>query len=299
MAVLRGGPSQGYTQSLQTGSNVLSILRELEEQYEPLDIFISREGEWHRGGLVLKPEQALHDADVVWNALHGEYGEDGQIQRILETLQLPYTGSEAVPSALSHNKHLAKDLYRRHSLPTPEFELVTEENFNDEKLVHIFRNFLHPVVVKPADGVHSIGVKLAHSFHELKEAIQEAFKHSSKVLVEEHVRGTVVTCTVVENARGEELYALIPTGNRTSEENILLTEMSKKAHEALGLRHYSSSDFIITPKGKIYILETNSLPTVHTESPIYESLKATGWKAVHFINHLTELALRKNPQSML
>lgn len=293
VAVLRGGPSHGYEQSLKTGAHVLSVLRELPELYEPMDIFISREGEWHRGGLVLRPEQALHDADVAWNALHGHFGEDGQVQQILETLKIPYTGSEALASSLSHNKHMTKDLYKQHSLLTPESQLVTEEDLSDEKLVFIFRNFMHPVVVKPADGVHSLGVRLAHTFHELKEAIKETFKHSPKVLVEEHVKGTLVSCYVVENARGESLYTLIPTGSRPQGENEIMSYMSRKAHEALGLRHYSSSDFIITPRGRIYILETNALPAIHDKAPLQESLRATGWKSDALVKHLLELALSK------
>lgn len=294
VAVIRGGPSHGYDHSLKTGAHVIDILRKLEDQYEPLDIFISRDGEWHRGGLVQRPEQALHDADVVWNALHGQYGEDGQIQQILESLKIPYTGSEALASSLSHNKHLAKDFYKKHSLLTPEFELICEEDFNEESLVRIFRNFMHPVVVKPADGVHSLGVKLAHTFHELKEAVKETFKHSPKVIVEEHIKGSLVSCCVVERAKGENLYTLIPTGKRPQGENEVIGYMSRKAHEALGLRHYSSSDFIITPRGKIYILETNALPAIHEESHLHESLQETGWKPEGLVTHLLSLAVRKN-----
>lgn len=293
VAVLRGGPSHGYEQSLKTGAYVLNVLRELPDLYEPMDIFISRDGEWHRGGLVLRPEQALHDIDVVWNGLHGEYGEDGQIQRLLDSLKIPYTGSEALASSLSHNKHLAKDLYKQHSLLTPEFELITEEDFNEDRLLFIFRNFMHPVVVKPADGVHSLGVGLAHTFHELKEVIKETFKHSPKVIVEEHIKGTLVSCCVVENAKGEDLYTLIPTGRRPQGENEIISYMSRKAHEALGLRHYSSSDFIITPRGRIYILETNALPAIHEEAPLQESLSATGWKSDALVRHLLELAISK------
>jgi D-alanine-D-alanine ligase len=293
VAVLRGGPSYGYDHSLKTGAHVLRELGAMPEIYDPLDIFISKDGEWHRSGLVEPPERALHGVDVVWNGLHGNYGEDGQVQSILNSLQIPYTGSEALAASLSHNKNLAKDIYRKHGLLTPQFETVNEETLTDDQLVVIFRNFLHPVVVKPANGVHSLGIKLAHTFQELKEAIKETFKHSPKVLVEEHIRGNEVVCAVIEEAREEKLYSLVPTGNRPPEENKVISEMAKRAHEALGLRHYSSSDFIITPKGKIYILETNAMPTLHEDSHMYQSLRATGWRPGDFLHHSLTLALKK------
>lgn len=293
VAVLRGGPSEGYEHSLKSGAHVLKVLRELPENYEPLDIFISRDGEWHREGLVESPEQALRHVDVAWNALHGRYGEDGQIQRILESLKVPYTGSDALPASLSYNKHLTKEIYRKHSLLTPEFEVFTEEDLTDEKLIKVFRELLHPVVIKPVLGTHSIGVRRAHSFNEVKEAVREVLKESPKVIVEEEVRGMEIVSTVIEKAKNERLYTLIPTGGRISEENKKISEMSRIAHEALGLRHYSSSDFIITPKGRIYILETNALPTLHEDSHLHSSLKNTGWKPKELIEHCINLALGK------
>ena len=294
VAVLRGGPSNGYDASLKTGEHILSTLREMTEIYEPVDIFISKEGEWHREGLVEEPHRALEYADVVWNALHGSYGEDGQVQRILEGLQIPFTGSSAVASALSMNKEMAKRLYREHSLPTPAHELVTEENLNEDQLVSISRNYLFPLIVKPANASGSLSVSLAHTFHELKQAIKETFTHSPRVLVEEFVKGDEVSCAVIEEARGERIYALLPASREfklSVEENKFVEEMAKRAHEVLGLRHYSDSDFIITPKRKIYILETNSLPVLHKGSPMHQSFSETGWRHSDFVDHILKLAV--------
>src|SRR5688500_17488429 len=108
VAVLRGGPSGAYQDSLRTGSYVLSLLREMPEQYEPFDVFISRDGEWHRAGLVDEPHRILARADLVWNALHGDYGESGEVQKVLQDLQLPFTGSGMAASAFAHNKEMAK-----------------------------------------------------------------------------------------------------------------------------------------------------------------------------------------------
>ena len=295
VAVLRGGPSHGYEHSLKTGNHVLSMLREMPDAYEPLDIFISKEGEWHYGGLAHEPHQALRDADVAWNAMHGAYGEDGQVQKILQDIGIPFTGSRAAAAALSTDKEKTKNFYNQHGLLTPVYELLTEENFNEDRLIAIFRTYLHPVIVKPADGVHSLGVRLARTYHELKDAVKSAFSHSPKVLVEEYIKGNEASCVVIEKAKGENIYALLPASGSNirlpMEENKQIEELAKKAHEVLGLRHYSSSDFIITPKKKIYILETNSLPVLHEESLLHQSLTSTGWRSRDFVDHVIKLAV--------
>jgi len=295
VAVLRGGPSSGYDASLKTGEYVLSALREMSEVYEPVDIFISKDGEWHRGGLVHEPHQALEYVDAVWNALHGSYGEDGQVQRVLEGLQIPFTGSGAVASALALNKEMTKRFYREHSLLTPAHELITKENLNKGRLIDIFRNYLHPVIVKPADASGSLEVSLARTFLELEQMVKEILVHSPRVLVEEFIKGNEVSCAVIENAKGERIYALPPSSQPKFRleaiENKRIEEMAKNVHEALGLSHYSSSDFIITPKRKIYILETNSLPVLHEGSLIRQSLHAAGWRPRDFVSHVLRLAM--------
>ena len=317
VAVIRGGPSSEYEVSLKSGAHVLSLLRESPETYEPVDIFISKDGEWHRDGLVHEPHRALKHIDVVFNAMHGAYGEDGQLQQLLEAMHIPFTGSGVLGSALAMNKELAKNIYNQHSLLTPRHEVITDEA-DDKQLLYIFQNYLHPVIVKPASGGSSIGIRLARTFQELEEAVKHAFGYSKKVLVEEFIRGKEGTCGVVENARGQQLYALLPVeirshgkdffdfdskysgeteeicpGNFKPAEREMMAEMARKAHQALGLRHYSRSDFLITPKGRVYIIETNSLPRLTEESLLPKSLKAVGWQPREFVSHCLNLALNR------
>jgi D-alanine-D-alanine ligase len=289
VGVLRGGPTPAYEDSLKTGAYVLSLLREMPEDYEPLDIFISRDGDWHYAGLVEEPHKILSRADIVWNSIHGPYGEDGQIQRLLENLQVPFVGSSTVASTLSHNKGMSKELYRRSSLRTPESRVFDESDFSDEKLIKVFRSLMHPVIVKPGNGVRALGVRIANTFQELKDAVRKTFAHSPKVLVEEYIQGSISSCTVIEDAKGEKYYALVPSGRQPVETNKQIEEMAKKAHEVLNQRHYSSSDFVVTPKGKIYILETNSVPVLHEDSHLHRSLCATGWKPREFVEHCLKM----------
>ena len=313
--MLRGGPSDEYNVSLKSGGNVLSLLRELSDIYDPIDIFISKDGEWHREGLVYEPHQALGHVDVVWNALHGSYGEDGQVQRVLEGLKIPFTGSGALSSAFAMNKVLAKDFYKKHGLLSPRHELV-EKGDNHDQLIHIFRNYLLPVIIKPTSGGSSIGIMMAETFKELENAIRSSLNTYKQVLVEEFIKGKEATCAVVENFAEEKLYALPPVeikvkgksffdfeskysgktkeicpGKFTSAEKAMIEDMSKKAHEILGLRHYSRSDFIITPKGNVYILETNSLPGLTEESLLPKSLKAINWHPRDFVDHVLKLTI--------
>src|SRR3989344_4651203 len=99
VAVLRGGRSPAYEHSLKTGAHVPSLLGEKPEAYDPLDIFISKSGEWHTSGLVQKPEKILKGVHVVWNGIEGSHGEDGQLQQMFENMNIPFTGSSAVSSA--------------------------------------------------------------------------------------------------------------------------------------------------------------------------------------------------------
>jgi D-alanine-D-alanine ligase len=301
VAVLRGGPSVAYDESLKTGGYVLSLLREFPEAYEPFDVFISKDGEWHAGGIAAEPHRILARAHVVWNALHGEYGESGEVQRLLESLHVPFVGSGVAASALSHNKDLARNLYQKHGIPTMSSAAISQYSLSEAELVRIFRTFLHPVVVKPATGVRGINVRLAYTYPELKAAVMKGLERATKVIVEEFVSGTVSSVHIVEEARGESLHALVPAYLETHyrrvrplpEQNWQMEAYAKKAHEALGLRHYSASDFIVTPRGKIYILETNSQPLFFEDSLLHQSLESSGWQPKDFVEHALSLALGK------
>lgn len=301
VGILRGGTSPAYEESLQTGSYLIKLLNEIPETYEPVDIFVSREGVWYHGGIAISPHEVLEQTDVIWNALHGKEGESGEMARLLEHLERPFVGSGVVASALAHNKDLTKDVYKLHSLKTPQAHIIHEEFYTEADLIKAFRELLHPVVVKPATGVRGLGVRMARTFQELKEAVKETFKHSPKVVVEEYISGTIVTCSVIEGTRGEVLYALTPTHLETEyrrvrprpEENREIERMARLAHEGLGLRHYSSSDFVVTPRGQIYIIETNSQPLFHPGSMLHDSLSASGFRPHYFVEHCLELVLKR------
>lgn len=316
VAVLRGGPSNEYDVSLKTGATVLKHLD--REKYQPLDIFIDKNASWHVDGVVTNPLDLRHRVDVAWNALHGSYGEDGEVQRLLESIDLPYTGSGVVASAVAMHKAKAKEVFVRHGLsvaPGIEVELSV---IDDADVREIFRSLPPPYIVKPVSSGSSVGMSTAHSISELHDALMRANEQSSNVLIESMVRGREATCGIIDGFRGEKYYALMPIeivpptdasffdysakysgtsqeicpGRFSREETTAIQEAARTAHEALGARHYSRSDFIVTPKGKPYILETNTLPGLTEESLVPKALAAAGCSLREFLDHVIKQAVR-------
>ncbi len=316
VAVLRGGPSPEYEVSLQSGSNVL---KHLPDGFRGLDIFIDKDGLWHRDGIQTSPYSALKDVDVVWNALHGDYGEDGRVQQELTALGVPFTGSGVLGSALAMNKILSKERYREAGLTVPESTVLSVSNDFEDRLFDIFKNVSLPVVVKPHASGSSFGVTLAHSLGEVEQGVRKAFEYSPTVLIEEYIPGKEATVGVVEGLRGEGVYALspieiVPTeekffdydakykgrsleicpGNFSESDTYALREMAKAAHDALGLRHYSRSDFIVSPDRGIYILETNALPGLTPMSLVPKALQTANISMGEFIKHILTVAIEKS-----
>ncbi len=322
VGVLRGGPSSEYDVSLKTGKSVMDNLMMqagLADRYEVLDIFIDKEGTWHYLGAPIKPEKVFKKVDVIFNALHGAYGEDGTVQKLLDYFNIPYTGSTALASAVGMNKVLSKKIYKNNNLKTPLHTVIFKKDDLSKAVAKLFKSFPMPVVVKPVSGGSSVGTTIAKTLADLETAVAEALKYSPQALIEEFIAGKEATCGVVDNFRNEVVYSLLPIeirkpkesvffdynakygggseeicpGNFTAKEKKEIQEMAKQAHQVLGLRHYSRSDFIIHPRRGIYILETNTLPGLTAESLLPKSLAAIGCSLPDFLDHLIKLALEK------
>lgn len=318
VGVLRGGPSKEHEVSLKSGA---AMLKHLEApRYHVRDIYIDKQGQWHDRGKATSPERVLPSIDVALIALHGEYGESGKVQRLLEQYGVPYTGADSFASFLAMHKVMSKEKMHEHGLLVPEYRYVQEAATAPEIVAEVIRSFHQPVVVKPATGGSSIGVSIIAGYAPVLEAVEKLFgEGASGVLIEELIRGTEATVGVVENLRGEELYALpaveiVPPADdffsyaakySGASREIVPGRFPKKvadelaraamlAHTTLGQRHYSRSDFIISPRG-VYFLETNSAAAVGlTEESLFpKSLAAIGIKPPEFFAHLINLALER------
>jgi len=316
VGVLRGGPSSEYDVSLKSGASVLRALN--QEHFEPRDIFIDRIGQWHLHGVGVEPERALRGVDVAFNAMHGEYGEDGEVQRLLEQLAIPYTGSDARSSALAFNKQKTKDAVFALGVKVPLHVIVnppTEETSLEKKALYIFRTFPLPVIVKPIIGGSSLGMTLAENYQTLEWALARALEIAPKALVEEYIPGREVTVGVINNFRNEQIYALLPVeivtpqaspfydyaakysgttklvtpSNFVLDTKKYLEETAKRVHAHLGLRHYSRSDFIVGKRG-IYFLEVNTLPGLTEHSNMPHAIDAVGSNFPQFLHHVIDLA---------
>lgn len=312
VAVLRGGPSAEYDVSMQTGLGVISALR--DSSYEVKDITISKRGEWLVHGFVKQPESALIDIDVVFIALHGAYGEDGTVQRILERLCIPYTGSDSYASAIAMNKALTKEYLKKNSESikmAPHLKLTKSGVSNLAQTIESIGELFGPeYVIKPVGGGSSIGTVLSNRSNLLK-AVQNAFLTNDEILVEQRILGKEATVGILENFRDTEYYQLpaieivpppsasffsadvkysgetqeICPGRFSKDEKMELSLLAEEVHRLLRLRQYSRSDFIISEDG-IYFLEVNTLPGLTSQSLFPKSMEAVGSSYKELVNHL-------------
>lgn len=303
-----------YDISLKTAAQVTEHL--LEEKYQPVDVFVDKEGVWHTLGLPRSPDEVAGMIDVVFNALHGTYGEDGKVQQILEAHKIPYTGSSIVASAIGMNKALAKEVVKKAGIKVPYHRFITKEEYVAANPYDLFKSVYMPVVIKPPTGGSSLGMSFAETPEELWEGIKEALNYADEIILEQHILGREATVGVIDEFRGRKYYALMPIeidkenkndiwsykkkydgsafeycpGRFSKEEKNELERLAILAHEAIGARHYSRSDFIISPRG-IYFLEINTLPGLTAESLVPKALDSSGAKMSEFLDHVISLAL--------
>jgi D-alanine-D-alanine ligase len=317
LIVLRGGPSSEYEISLKTGK---SIIDELSNDYHVTDVIIDKNGDWYHQGIQQDPARITRHTDCVINAMHGEYGEDGTVQRLLEKLAVPYTGPRVLGAAISMNKVQTKDIYKKHGIKTPLHAVVERQSDQsiDDITIDLFRKFPMPVILKPVGLGSSVGISIARDFESLKDTLTSLFIRYDKILVEEYIVGKEATVGVLEGFRDNKIYPFLPIeivppagsdffdadvkydgstteispGNFTKEEKELMQEWAILAHDILNLRHYSRTDFIIHPRRGIYVLETNSLPGLTAESLLPKSFESVGSNYKEFLDHIIDLAIQ-------
>jgi D-alanine-D-alanine ligase len=312
IAVLRGGPSEEYDVSMKTGSAVLSALD--SDMYEPVDIIITKGGEWLTGGYTRYPEQILHTIDIAFLALHGAYGEDGTIQKLLDKHGVKYTGSKSLPSRIAMHKPIAKNILKEFGVKMPSHMIVTR---NSESNLHGIANTIAEMfgpeyIIKPIASGSSVGVLVAKNKELLPQMLKVALEKYDEVLVEAKIKGKEATCGVIERFRGEALYALPPIevvppssadffdttvkydgstdeicpGRFSHSEKSEIERVSKLVHSSLGLSQYSRSDFIVGDDGGIYFLEVNTLPGLTNQSLFPKAISSVGGSYNEFIAHL-------------
>lgn len=316
IGVLMGGPSSEHDVSLATGRNVIDNLD--RSKYEPIGITISKGKEWFVGDKKMSEVRALESCDLVFNALHGSFGEDGLVQALLEYYEKPYTGSGIVASALAMDKLRSREMFKMAGFNVPKTLKIRKAD-NYQALVNVFVNKVtnFPVVIKPCSNGSSVGVSIARNNEELNKAINAAFKLDKKVLIEEFIGGVEVTCGVLENFKEKAAAALAVTeiiprkGNGffnykakyktgqsdeitpariDNETTARVQEIAEKAHQLLGCRAYSRTDMIIKDRD-IYILETNTLPGLTNASLFPKAAFVSGLTFAQLLDKIIESSL--------
>ncbi len=311
VAILRGGLSDEYKISLWTGASVLENID--RTRFEPLDVVIAQNGEWLLNGRAHLPEHILNSVDVVFIALHGQYGEDGRLQKLIERCGVPYTGSKPFPSSVAFNKVLTKNFLRDTHVKVAPHVHVTRDSLQDigrisEKIADAFGP---QYIIKPINSGSSIGTMMVKNPALLPQALSDSLSRFEEVMVEVRIPGREATCGVVNRYRDHEIYALPPIeivppatadfftdavkySGETREycpsrfnHDIKneIEEISKFVHQTLNLSQYSRSDFIVADDG-IYFLEVNTLPGLTTESLFPKAIQAVGGTYPDFITHL-------------
>lgn len=305
VAVAMGGTSAERDISIQTGSGVKNALTELGYQVQSLDYdarFID----------------AVRDfqPDVVFNALHGPGGEDGQIQGLLDYLGIPYTGSGIEAAALAMDKHLTKKLCAAEGLPTAAWDLF---DLTGGTLPLLPGSLDLPLVIKPRFEGSSEGVTIVHTHEEWSKAMLTAAEEYTEILAEEYLVGHEFTCAVlgeealpvveiIANRDGfysyDAKYAaggsthIVPA--RIGEDLAARIQMlALSTHRLLGLRDYSRTDFIVSNEGRPYILEINTLPGLTPTSLLPEACNAAGISFPALVDRLIGYALGRAGERVL
>ena len=298
VAVLCGGDGREREVSLRSGKAVTDALN--EAGFYAVMIDLTR----------LEDADRLEGFDGAFIAMHGDWGEGGQLQAKLSGMGLPYTGSGPHASALAMDKWEAQKLFANAGIPVPKSILLPKSY--DE----VVRELGRDVVVKPCSGGSTVGVSIIHGLtpQNLNEALNLAREsYAGEVMAEEYIAGREITCAVWENnGRTEALpvieirphegyYDYTNKYTKGATEYIVPAEIpddiagmiggyAVKAHEALGCRAYSRADFRLTPDGRAYILEENTAPGMTATSLVPKAARAAGVSMSDFVKAIMNMA---------
>lgn len=316
IGVLLGGFSAERAISLKSGSAVAAALKSLGYPVKIIDIN--------------KPSIKELDTpriDIAFIALHGQFGEDGEIQGLLEKKGIVYTGSGPEASRQALDKVLSKEIFTKRGILTPAYRIITQTQPQSD-----IKGLTYPVVVKPRSQGSSVGVSIVKKADGLKTALEQAFKHQTEALVEKHISGREVTVAVL----GEEALPVIELKLQESFYNYHakyedeLTEyivnpdftsspdsgaafgepcpwgrdptggyhvlrqiqaIGLKAHRVLGCRGFSRVDMIYSEAGEPFVLEVNSIPGLTERSLVPKAAQAVGIAFPQLCERIIELAL--------
>lgn len=297
IGVIMGGISTEREVSLSSGKEIMDNID--RSKYEVKQVIIDKKDD-----IIEKTK----DIDFALLALHGKYGEDGNVQAILESLDIPYSGCDMLSSAISMNKDISKAVLKSRDIRTAPWIIYGEA---DEVLEKDIKSLGYPVVAKPNSGGSSVATYICSNFEEVKDAVKDGLNYDNEVMVEKFIGGDEVTVPILD---GEVLPTLIikpqmggffdyeskyQAGGATEEiivfEENLQSEIDKLAldtYNALKCSVYSRVDLIIKDKVP-YVLEINTLPGMTKTSLFPKSASHVGISFSGLIDRIIEISLRE------
>jgi D-alanine-D-alanine ligase len=297
--ILTGGNSSEREICLRSGTAIQNALIDLGHKVKMIDY--NDDIEDYKNELV--------EADVVIPALHGKGGEDGTLQAKLESLDVCFVGSNSVSSALCMDKWQYK-LHIKNEILTADGELFDMESLWNSKFIN------KPFVIKPNDGGSSIDTFIVKDIEKIdREKISEAFSRNDQMLIEELISGIEITAGVLgnkslpiveiippadsefdyENKYNGKTKELCPPANISIQDQEKAQNIALKTHQLCGCRDLSRTDMIVTPTGKIYVIETNTFPGMTDQSLFPKEAAVDGIQWNDLVEQLIDMAMERLP----
>jgi len=287
--VLCGGISKERLISLETGKQVAKELK--KNQYRVL---------------ICEPDNTLSKKiksfkpHIIFNALHGQFGEDGYIQTILETQKIPYTHSGIIASSIAMDKEISKEIFIKNKILTPKYIKFDYEKKEKNFIKKIERKLKFPIVIKPINEGSSVNVHICTKKNVIKKLNE--LRMYKKILIEEFIPGREIQVAIMDNkilgaielkpkrkfydyeakynsnAKTEHIIPVILNKKNLKE----ITRITSKAHKVIGCRGITRSDFKFY-KGKFYLLEINTQPGMTKLSLVPEIANYVGMSFIMLI----------------
>ncbi len=302
VGVLAGGISGEREISLLSGEQVFLSLKRQGINTQFIDITSSNEK--NIKGLIYDK-----GIDVVFIALHGEFGEDGAIQTILEETGIPYTGSKPIASYSAMDKIVSKNKFLESDISTPNFFILKKSDV-------FYGNCIYPLVIKPYFGGSSLGVSIARNNEELKNAVEKVFSLTDKAILEDYIEGREFTVGILGN-RPLGVVEIIPKAQYFDFSNkytgglaqffapaslknnlrLKIRQLALSAHDSLGCEHFSRVDLVLSKNDLPFVLEVNSIPGLTSHSLLPLSAKCCGIDFDSLIKKMLTLAMLRGEEN--
>ncbi len=295
IAVLMGGPGSEREVSLASGGAVLEALKEQGLNAVAVDVMS------HSISLPA-------GTGLCFNTIHGTFGEDGELQSILEKMQMPYTGAGRESSRIAFDKVASKEVFVAHQVPTPASEIV--DCSNGARLPEMSP----PYVVKPPCEGSSVGVHIVHDKSEAHAAMEDAAKYGKEVLVEQYIDGLELTVGVLDGVAlpivhiaprsgfydmnnkypwlnddgATDYYCPAELDEATT---LAVQQAALEAHKALGIEIYSRVDVLLDKEGSPYVLEANTIPGMTASSLLPKAAQVAGYEFGPLCEKIADISL--------